>query len=321
MYVLARRLTDFPQERRRLQVLGDHVFVLDFPYALLWTTLLRKTGTFYHDSQRDLFRTLVLTDIPSFKEYCDAMKFTVMLEVLSLGFDLVYLDTDLALVADPMPYLLRGSADMAFSIEHKGCTYPTWIHGASPRGFRFWEGLEPNVGVIRLRATDHAIALLSSWTYLILNTNVKGSGCANGQKLFFHTKRWTGAQRTDDCTTSTPLSASLATHPTYCYLPELLFANGYMEFLCAMNMVGRNRQANKTALIEAYQRYGVTTNLSLGSAAVRTVYHPAILHFNFLYPTHKPAELEKKGFLLYSRANRSCLPFDLKTSYYAGNTL
>lgn len=65
-----------------------------------------------------------------------------ILEALELGFNVIFFDVDIALVKDPLPYLIEGSADVIVSPELRVCTFPSY----SPESYS-WRSLEPNTGV------------------------------------------------------------------------------------------------------------------------------------------------------------------------------
>ncbi len=66
-----------------------------------------------------------------------------LLEILELGYDVVYIDLDVALVHDPIPSLVRGKADISLSIEMKTCICPSVIETAY---WADWKRNEPNTG-------------------------------------------------------------------------------------------------------------------------------------------------------------------------------
>lgn len=65
-----------------------------------------------------------------------------ILEALELGFNVIFFDVDIALVKDPLPYLIEGSADVIVSPELRVCTFPS----LNPDSYS-WKSLEPNTGV------------------------------------------------------------------------------------------------------------------------------------------------------------------------------
>ena len=324
IYILDRKIIDFKKEKLRLESLSPYVSVLTYPYHLLWSFVLRKTTTFMHSSQVDISRTFTVRNLPSFKDYCDTIKFIPIYEVLTLGFGVIYLDTDIALLKDPIPFLMRGEADLSFSIEIRGCTYPTVIEAKS--GYRFWNGLEPNVGVVRLRPTVNTVQFVSTWISMMLENSLRSPKCAYGQKLFSTVSRSLKAIRRSDCNSesTSPLllvgNISNTAPPSFCFLSELMFANGYMEYVCGKNRIGLNRQANRTLLLDAFKKHGSSTAYSLpAESKIMLAFHPAGLHLNHIPQESKLNEMETKGYQVYDRSNQSCLPFNFSRSYYAKN--
>ena len=322
VYVLDRKFTSFKTEKLRLESLSPLVTVLTFPYHILWKFSLKKGTPFVYDSQSYLFRSFALKDMPSLKDLCDAMKLIVIYEALVLGFGVIFLDSDVALLKDPIPFLMRGAADISFSAAIKGCSYPHLIESTS--GYKFWSSLEPNLGIVRLRPTESAILLVSTWLEVMLEMNVHSPKCSRGRKLFFQVSVTLKASRRSDCNIAMtkPISFVRETlflvRPTFCYLSEFQFANGYMENVCGMNKLGINKWANRTQLLEAYRVHGASTAYySPEKSMTALVYHPAAVHVNYPLPSHKGNEMEKKGLQVYQKALHSCEPFDFtRTTYY-----
>ena len=72
--------------------------------------------------------------LPSFKTYGALVMLVPSLEVLLLGFDVVYFDLDLVLTQDPLPALATGRADLRVSFEQRTCVFPTqWARQARTR--------------------------------------------------------------------------------------------------------------------------------------------------------------------------------------------
>lgn len=55
---------------------------------------------------------------------------------------MIFFDVDIALVVDPLPYLIGGDADVIVSPELRVCTFPSF----SSENFD-WKSLEPNTGI------------------------------------------------------------------------------------------------------------------------------------------------------------------------------
>jgi hypothetical protein len=64
-----------------------------------------------------------------------------ILEALELGFNVIFLDVDIALVRDPLPFLTQGDADFIVSPELRVCDFPSF----RPQHYD-WNALEPNTG-------------------------------------------------------------------------------------------------------------------------------------------------------------------------------
>lgn len=86
IYVNSRKYKDHYIHIDSWTALHPEVYVIDYPYELLWSNLLKQNSDFHHEGQLEYFRTYLMQDVPSIKEFCDLMKFIAILEVLSFNF-------------------------------------------------------------------------------------------------------------------------------------------------------------------------------------------------------------------------------------------
>ncbi len=54
---------------------------------------------------------------------------------------MIFFDVDVALVADPLPHMILGEADLVVSSEIKTCTFPSLMRGVD------WNHVQPNTGM------------------------------------------------------------------------------------------------------------------------------------------------------------------------------
>ena len=97
------------------------------------------------------------------------------LEVMMLGYNVIYFDVDMGLVQDPVPYLTSGDADFVTTLEMRQCPekYPSSVPDTID-----WETIEPNTGVMHLRATTQGISFFRAWLERIVHYNA-----VNDQKV------------------------------------------------------------------------------------------------------------------------------------------
>lgn len=119
--------------------------------------------------ERDALRSVYLPSLqvpshaneykrPAGEEYTAAvsLKPRVMQRVLDLGFDLLFLDVDVALLGDPSPWLMRHQgADMQLSLNYDD----------HPEAVRFSQNGSPdlNTGVVYARSNPRTRQLVSLW--------------------------------------------------------------------------------------------------------------------------------------------------------------
>eukprot|EP01034_Spumella_vulgaris_P030063 gene30063-37219_t len=102
-----------------------------------------------------------------------------VLEVLQLGYNVIYFDVDIGLVQDPVPFLTIGSADFVTSIEMRSC--PEFISVSKPE--TLWETMEPNTGVMHVRSTSQGRTLFRKWLEHIVHENVMNDQRAFDRKI------------------------------------------------------------------------------------------------------------------------------------------
>lgn len=129
------------------------------------------------------------------------------LEVLLLGFDVVYFDLDLTLVTDPLPAISLGTADLRVSFEQRTCIFPSqWARQIN------WEGMEPNTGAFLAKATQGGVLLWKTFLQKVVDESL-----VNDQRalsLAFDSLKVKSYVVTD-CYTVT-LSRSLQSSVLYC---------------------------------------------------------------------------------------------------------
>ena len=162
-YILQHNLPDVEAEITSMEQLG--LRVLTYPDELFWNIVLQKKSKVMEGKAFADYKG----DIPSFVGYGALAMLVPQLEALMFGYNVIYFDVDIGLVLDPVPYIMRGDADFVVSIEQRFCPedYPT-----SRRWTQDWENMEPNTGVMLVRATPQGISMYQHWLKRIVKTNV-----------------------------------------------------------------------------------------------------------------------------------------------------
>ena len=183
IYVNNNKYRNLSEHTNSWITLYPDVYMIDYPYELLWRNLLEQDSEFYHGSHTQYLRTYLMNDIPSIKEYCDLMKFVIVAEVLSFDFDVLYIDTDLVFLTDPIPHLMRGNADIAMAVEMRHPKFPTlfFLHQGLKDG---WKYVEANAGIMRIRSTLNGKNAMAKWIAISLAKCLFHKTCTCCQKVF-----------------------------------------------------------------------------------------------------------------------------------------
>lgn len=278
----------------------ENVYLLNYPDELFWQLMLTK--------QTEIFEGKVHVkydlDRPTFGAFGSVVKLVPVLEALQNNFHVLYLDADLALVRDPVPYLLRSMADLSMSMESRGCQeYYTPSH---PHFFDY-SRIEPNTGVLYARATDKGIALFNRWLQLIIEDNLRSD--QRGFHLYplgvvfdsscHQSHNDTRMQEHILNTTHRYYNASLKS-ATFCLYDELLVQNGMMGVQCPSKPQFRDEWTISMQHYGARIDDGENINISAHTRL------PVILHAN--YVGDKVHEYQKRGLWILRVHPNGSLP-------------
>ena len=104
---------------------NPNALFVKYPNKLFWKLLSKKTRWMGNIGDRGYvdFRGDKIT----FSHFGALVMLVPLLEILELGYDVIYMDTDIALVKDPIPFINLGDATINVSPEiRKKCTYFTY---------------------------------------------------------------------------------------------------------------------------------------------------------------------------------------------------
>lgn len=243
-----------------LEKLGVHA--LTYPEERFWRLVSGKQSKPYIGAGHAKYSGSKV----SFREFGALPMLVPSLEVLEAGFNVIYFDVDIALVLDPVPFLIRGDADFVASIESRSCR-EVYL-GAVPTEVD-WERIEPNTGIMHLRATKQGIRFVTRWLERVVEGNF-----VNDQRAL--SRRFDNATYTPNCLPSdsegikdVQMLPSIRKDPdaaTYCLLSDVQFQNGMVGLQCQAKKMFRSNW-----LLSNYQ-YGVH---------IDDKRYPVTLHVNF----------------------------------------
>ena len=228
VYVLHHGLVSPYEEMRSLEELG--VRTLPYPDELFWKLVSNKQLPLFKGALHARYNGTR----PSFQEFGALPMLVPSLEVLEAGYNLIYFDVDIAFVHDPVPHLIRGDADFVSSIESRMCKEE--YYAAVPTKID-WERIEPNTGIMHLRATPQGVQFVTTWLERIVDSNF-----VNDQRAL--TRREHNATYVSNCLPPETESEGLGTNmsvpsqrkdpsaPTYCFLSDIYFQNGMVGLTC-----------------------------------------------------------------------------------------
>jgi hypothetical protein len=285
------------------------VRVITFPDYLFWELISNKK-TFKQGKSEAPYNG----DFPSFQSFGALPQLVPAYEMLLLGFDTIYFDVDIALVHDPVPFMVKGNADFVSTLEIRGCT--DMYTSSYPNDYN-WRLMEPNTGIMHVRTTENGRSFYKKWLERIVDSN-----SMNDQKLMDRTA--IQSVYNPSCNfwnlsniNETPNPNNL---PTYCFLNEILFQNGKVGVHCPM------KQHFRDGFFQELWDFGIS-DLIPGKR------FPVTVHVN--YVNGKTHELKVRGLWLLNedqiyhshefKINRTldrapeflhCKPYNLSQTYY-----
>ena len=276
---------DVSNEIAKLEQRGVHV--ISYPVALFWQLIDTKRSIIYLPQQKE--HADYHSKQPNFVNFGASVMIIPGLEILQLGYNFVYFDLDIALVQDPIPYLLQGDADFITTTELRHCpeVYPSIIGSK----FDWNNSIEANTGIMHVRATEQGIRLYRTWILHMIDLNL-----VNDQRAL---KFWRfNASYTANCNWNLSDFPSERKHfyneAKYCYLSEVLFQNGLIGLQCSQ------KPSSRDDWYHAMWTGGSSTFAPIGQSLLDTYgydkRYPVVLHVN--YCNKKSHELKLRGLWL-----------------------
>lgn len=292
---------------------GFETMIELFPYprSLFWSQMARKTnellGRINHRKRPYLGYTITTS------QFGYITKLTPILELMTLGYDVIYTDLDIAFLRDPVPYIFSSSApaDLIFSVERRSCDY---YSGSFNQGIR----TEPNGGYLIWRSTQQSIAVaLAAIEHMLGDQAFNDQWSLNAvlPSMGFYSNSCRGV---DEHVPVDPAPRVISTKASVCFLPEELFQNGKMSFFCVKdnaNRIGTMLQTNTTkgdvSRLDYIYRLGMfTAELTDVTDAGGTQYDgrfvPYFIHANYNYAA-KVAIFREYGVLIADETHQGAM--------------
>eukprot|EP01031_Cornospumella_fuschlensis_P032349 gene32349-39121_t len=204
----------------------EHVYFVTYPDFLFWQLLVTKGTEIIEGNAYAKYDA----NVPSFSSFGALVMLVPVLEVLEHNFNAIFLDADVALVRDPIPYLTQSKADLTMSMESRGCQ--EYFSATYPNFFDYYK-IEPNSGVMYARSTPAGKEMFRNWLETIIDNNF-----VNDQRAFHpkdHNARYDPSchQGRDSFTPTAVKGLNLTDEsPTFCYYDELWVQNGMIGITC-----------------------------------------------------------------------------------------
>ena len=330
----------FNEQIIELNNIGITGIFIEYPTELFWKLLTKKQNNITNGFASADYQG----NLPSFYHFGALVMLIPILEVLELGYNVIYLDLDIAFINDPIPALIHGSADVSITIELRSCYSPSASIEYALR--THWTELEPNTGIMHLLSKESTISFFYRWLSRIINDNVNNDQKVLqlkdfGGKLDFSCNKYLNQysnilkQYYDRellkkghrfITDELFYNKTNINNITYCYLNEYEFQNGKTSFHCA-----KNRQGSSAEYILAMKEQKFKNNDESITQTIpkkiekQPIMSPIAIHANHcdnkihefmllgLWLTNQ-SQIESKHS--YSQQRLSCNTYDYKQTLY-----
>lgn len=262
---------NYTQQVDEFRSLGLNGSFAPYPTSLFWKIVSKKKTSIMGGRHRVSYAG----STPTFKHFGALVMLVPIFEVLELGYDAVYFDLDIAFVRDPIPDIVKGSADLAVSMEMRTCILPSVLSIAK---LTTWKDIEPNTGVMIARSTAKGIDFFQRWLDKIVQDNVN-----NDQKALLFDEL--GSKMTFNCNPSLEkyagnelksfIDANASASHRHCFLNEFLYQNGKVAFGCAFGKGGSQHEYVLGMVEQGFTREDPDTKTKERQMA------PVLVHANY----------------------------------------
>lgn len=276
-----------------LNFVGENVVHVSYPLHSFWKFLTLKGRPI---QQRGSHRMDYEGNVPTYAHFGALVTLVPLLEILEMGYNVIYLDVDVVMVQDPIPLMVAGNADFTVSQESRTCIYSSELAFGLKAD---WEGLEPNTGILHVRSNPDSVDVFRQWMQRLIDENFSNDQFvlkyANlGARLSFSCNKNLASLDTDP--EFQKLRPNINSNVSLCFLNELRFQNGKIALGCSVGRGGSPSEyvmaMNEMGLVD--ERARVEWN--------RTIVTPALVHVN--YCDDKIAEIARLGLWLVPHKDR-----------------
>jgi hypothetical protein len=153
--------------------------VVSYPEGLFWGLLANRTTNIVPRNQYPP-RADYIGILPHFKRHGAILMLVPWLEILQHGYTMMFLDVDIAMVKDPVPWIVPSqhrAADISFSKEIRDCRLPNYPSRIAKYGSRGLDAsgvrmTEPNTGVTFMKYSIASLKYLQDWIRKLIDTNI-----------------------------------------------------------------------------------------------------------------------------------------------------
>eukprot|EP01031_Cornospumella_fuschlensis_P040596 gene40596-49497_t len=346
LYIITKNITDFAEKKAFFEAFNPYLQVLPFPYATFWQIVGAKETNVTVGSGRGDYNDTS----PSFQHFGALPMLVPVYEAVQLGYNALYLDIDIVLLHDPVPFLTAGTADLVISPELKNCALMP-----SLGSFSRWASLEPNTGTMFVLASGRAVQYMEGWFRRIVQDNamndqrtmdlkhlVASTDCriSRSPRVSSPNSNINNSNNSSSsCSSSSGSIGSSAKSDSmrFCFLSEFLFFTGLMEIFCNRGRKGGSAPRHFLGMARASlglprQQLGASSALdppakSLGfdlyallardfhAQPYEHVHFPLVFHAN--YCGVKKRCFADRGLWLYDAHAHRCAAFRLAATAYA----
>ncbi len=171
VFLIKESQTQFDADVAEMRNIDENIQILDYPHELFWKNIGKKST--HVKTQGGVVD--YAGNLPTYKHFGFLVTLIPILEALLAGYNVIYFDVDIALMKDPLPYLVSGSADFIVSPEMRSCVYPSLQENRNKLEYHNYEVSYACFGcnalpcvlehalVVSMRNAWHALCLSSSY--------------------------------------------------------------------------------------------------------------------------------------------------------------
>eukprot|EP01038_Epipyxis_sp_PR26KG_P018148 gene18148-25525_t len=170
IYILDKDKDNVREKTKQLRSIHPFIRFVEYPYSLFWKYIATKETEIFSNKNNVYYQN----NYPTFNDHGFLVMLIPILEILELGYNVIYFDVDIVLLKDILPlfstpsYLARN--DILFSPEMRACIYQSVPENKDSFN---WELIEANTGTMFLKSNPRVITLYKEWLYRLVNSNAR----------------------------------------------------------------------------------------------------------------------------------------------------